>query len=103
MNKKIIVVAPHPDDEVLGVGGNIARLSAEGHDIFVLIMTKGCPPLYDKASVDQVRAEAKEAHGILGVRETIYLDFKISNHQCYLFLLLEIFMLIISKHLLRLL
>ena len=30
---KILVAAPHPDDEVLGCGGTIARLASEGHEI----------------------------------------------------------------------
>ena len=35
--KKILVVAPHPDDETLGVGGTIAKLASEGHEVHVLI------------------------------------------------------------------
>ena len=31
---KIMVIAPHADDEVLGLGGTIARYSSEGHDVF---------------------------------------------------------------------
>ena len=38
---KVLVVAPHPDDEVLGVGGTITRLSSEGNDVTVTIVTKG--------------------------------------------------------------
>ena len=34
----ILVVVAHPDDEVLGCGGTIAKWSKEGHDIHVLIM-----------------------------------------------------------------
>ena len=34
-----IVVAPHPDDELLGAGGTILRRKAEGVDVFWLIIT----------------------------------------------------------------
>ena len=71
---RTLVIAPHPDDEVLGAGGTIARLSDGGADVFVAVATTGRPPLFDAAAVERVRAEAAEAHAILGVRETRYLD-----------------------------
>tara|TARA_B100000780_G_scaffold277400_1_gene248024 strand:- start:3629 stop:4291 length:663 start_codon:yes stop_codon:yes gene_type:complete len=37
---KILVVAPHPDDEVLGAGGTILRYKSEGHSVAWLIVTK---------------------------------------------------------------
>jgi LmbE family N-acetylglucosaminyl deacetylase len=38
---KIIVFAPHPDDEVYGAGGSILRWIEEGHDIHVIWLTDG--------------------------------------------------------------
>lgn len=70
----VVVLAPHPDDEVLGVGGTIARLSSEGRDVHVVIVTRGGPPLFDEAFIERGRAEAREAHEVLGVKETIFLD-----------------------------
>jgi len=37
---KILVFAPHNDDEVLGVGGTIARYVSEGHEVYVCEVTK---------------------------------------------------------------
>jgi LmbE family N-acetylglucosaminyl deacetylase len=74
VSKKIVVVAPHPDDEVLGVGGTIAKLAAAGADVFVAIVTKGYPPAFDEALIAKGRQEALEAHKLLGVRRTIFLD-----------------------------
>ena len=36
MEKKITVFAPHPDDEILGCGGTIARKKDEGYEIFIV-------------------------------------------------------------------
>ena len=41
MAKSILVIAAHPDDEVLGCGGTIARHVAEGDAVYVLFMTDG--------------------------------------------------------------
>jgi LmbE family N-acetylglucosaminyl deacetylase len=71
---RALVIAPHPDDEILGVGGVIARLSREGHEVHVVVITMGQPPLFSEEFVRQVRAEAAEAHAYLGVTETSFLD-----------------------------
>ncbi|WP_343517619.1 PIG-L deacetylase family protein [Sphingomonas sp.] len=70
----VLVVAPHPDDEVLGCGGTIARLAADGHDVHVAIVTRGAAPRYREADVERVRQEAAAAHALLGVARTHYLD-----------------------------
>ena len=40
-SQNMIVVAPHPDDEVLGCGGQIAKSKSKGYDIKVLVVTDG--------------------------------------------------------------
>lgn len=41
MTEQIAVIAAHPDDEVLGCGGTIARLTNEGHKVYILLMADG--------------------------------------------------------------
>lgn len=72
--KCAVVIAPHPDDEVLGCGGTIARLTEQGAQVHVLLMTRGMAPRFSAAQVDQVIAETQEAHRILGVTELHRLD-----------------------------
>lgn len=72
----ILVIAPHPDDEIIGVGGTIAKRVNSGDDVFVCIVTKGVPPVYnDPELVEQTRRECRAADAMLGVKETIFLDF----------------------------
>ncbi|WP_030539091.1 PIG-L deacetylase family protein [Sphingobium sp. DC-2] len=73
--QRAMVIAPHPDDEVLGCGGTIARLAALGRHVDVVIATRGHAPRFDTAQVEQVQAEARSAHALLGVARTHFLDF----------------------------
>ena len=55
--EKILVVAPHSDDEVLGCGGYIKKLVNAGKEVFVLIMTNahiGDPDKYPEERVRKV-------------------------------------------------
>ena len=38
---KILILAAHPDDEVLGMGGTIKKLSKGGNDIKIIFMSTG--------------------------------------------------------------
>jgi len=72
--KNILVIAPHPDDEVLGCGGAIARFSQENQNVYVAILTKAGPSLFSPKQVSQGRAHALKAHQLLGVKETFFFD-----------------------------
>lgn len=71
----ILVIAPHPDDEVLGCGGVIARHTRNGDDVHVLVVSRGLPELFPPSSVDVGRRELSEAHIILGIASVKFLDF----------------------------
>ena len=43
---KVLVVAAHPDDEVIGCGGTIARLASEGNHVTVAILGQGAVSRY---------------------------------------------------------
>jgi LmbE family N-acetylglucosaminyl deacetylase len=76
--QKVLVVAPHCDDEVLGCGGIISRFVEEGIEVYIAIMTNGhlgAPELFSKEGTERVRSEALKAHSLLGVKETFFLDF----------------------------
>lgn len=66
---RILIVAPHADDEALGCGGLIARRRAEGHDVEVVVATLGDVRRGDaiKSSAATRQAEMVEAASILGI------------------------------------
>ena len=39
--ERLLVIAPHPDDEVLGCGGLINKIKSEGGKVYVQILTMG--------------------------------------------------------------
>lgn len=71
----ILVIAPHPDDEVLGCGGSIAAHSAAGDRVTALLLTRGDPAFFPPELIARSREELCQAHSILGVVENIFLDF----------------------------
>jgi LmbE family N-acetylglucosaminyl deacetylase len=75
MSNKVLIVAPHPDDEVLGCGGIIKRYAFEGDDVYVLIVTKGTQKKYSEERIIKGRNQALQAHTLLGVRETFFFDY----------------------------
>ncbi len=82
MHKKILVVVAHPDDEVLGCGGSIAKWSKDGHDIHILIMAEGATSrdknrdrLKKKNELESLSNSAQIASKILGVQSVELLNF----------------------------
>ncbi|MEM2002424.1 MAG: PIG-L deacetylase family protein [Candidatus Methanomethylicaceae archaeon] len=72
---KVLVIAAHPDDEVFGCGGVIARHVAEGDEVHVLVVTRGAPEVFPAAQVERVWDEMYAAHKVLGISETHALNF----------------------------
>jgi LmbE family N-acetylglucosaminyl deacetylase len=68
-----LVIAPHPDDEVLGVGGTILRHLAHGDEVHIAVCTKGEEVRFGKKQVERVQAEARAVHKFLGVSGSHFL------------------------------
>lgn len=72
---RVLVIAPHPDDEIIGVGGVIAKRCNNGHEVYVCVVTKGVEPMFKEEIIEQGRNECRKADKILGVKDTVFLDF----------------------------
>lgn len=73
---KILVIAPHADDEVLGCGGTIIKHKKAGDQVAVCIVTKPHLPDWSQEYIDDRVKEIQNAKNILGVDQIFQLDFK---------------------------
>ena len=66
-NEKLLVIAPHSDDEVLGCGGLISKIKNDGGKVFVLIFNLGFEKDDTKESQEKRKNEVQEAMKVLKV------------------------------------
>ena len=76
----ILVVAAHPDDEVLGCGGTVARLAEAGAVITTLILGEGITSRSggtegNNEAIKVLKAQAQKANRIVGASEVVFCDF----------------------------
>lgn len=71
----VLIVAAHPDDEALGCGGTLARLSASGIQAHVLFMTDGVSSRPGSTDQNARRQAAASAAEILGLNPPTFHDF----------------------------
>ena len=82
INKTILVIAAHPDDEVLGCGGSIAKWSSAGDKVHILIMAEGITsrnklrdPKNNIKELSVLKDSAQRAADKLGASSLKLLDF----------------------------
>lgn len=75
--KKVLVIVAHPDDEVLGMGGTIAKLVKAGSIVDVMIVTDGSSAQYRDSDhlaeiIEAKKKETRNCADVLGVRDIYY-------------------------------
>jgi LmbE family N-acetylglucosaminyl deacetylase len=77
MNKTVLVVAAHADDEALGCGGTIARHVSEGDAVYAVFLADGVTSRPDatREELEQRNSAAAKAHEILGIKKAYMLGF----------------------------
>ena len=71
--RTILIVAAHPDDEVLGCGGTMARHASEGDEVYVVFMSDGVTSRtgVESNEVEVRKQAAKDASNILGIVQSL--------------------------------
>mgnify|MGYP006114866919 FL=1 len=78
--KKLAIIVAHPDDEVLGFGGTIAKHTSAGISAHLLIMATGLGArkksgIAKKKEVDRLKKQTVEASKILGIKTVNFCNF----------------------------
>jgi len=84
--KKILILSPHADDEILGCGGFISKYSKLNYKINILILTnanKGAPEVYSSKIVEKIRNEAKQANKLIGTDKLFFENLPALNLNNY--------------------
>lgn len=71
---RVLVIAPHPDDEVLGCGGTIKKHSQKGHKVFLCVVTKPYLPDWSEEYIKNREKEIRAANKVLGIKKSFFLD-----------------------------
>lgn len=72
---RILVIAPHPDDETLGCGGALLKHKANGDDLSWLIATRGHEPQWSTELLAQKEKEIARVAETYGFENTFRLNF----------------------------
>lgn len=71
----ILIIAPHPDDEVLGCGGTIKKKSQSGDSVYLCVVTEPYSPEWSEAYIANKEKEIRMAQRILGTKKVFFLGF----------------------------
>jgi len=72
---RVLVIAPHPDDEVLGCGGTIVKHALGEDEVYLCIITRAYPPEWSEDEIKERKKEVLKVNEILGIKKTYFLDF----------------------------
>ena len=71
----VLVIAAHPDDEVLGLGGTLAKHNIAGDSIYLCILCEQVDARKNKPEHEDFKIQIQNAAEILGINDTMFFDF----------------------------
>jgi LmbE family N-acetylglucosaminyl deacetylase len=72
---RVLVIAAHPDDEVIGCGGTIAKHTKAGEQVSLCIMTKGYTPDWSREYLKNREKEIQKVKAVLGIGKIFRLGY----------------------------
>ncbi|MCF0177773.1 MAG: glucosamine-6-phosphate deaminase [Bacteroidales bacterium] len=74
--KKVVVFSPHPDDDVISMGGTLTRLVEQGHDVYVAYETSGNIAVHDAVVMQHIDAVKELGFGDMSAEIKALIDSK---------------------------
>ncbi|MBE2222707.1 MAG: PIG-L family deacetylase [Anaerolineae bacterium] len=76
--RSLMVILAHPDDESFPMGGTLAKMSAEGNHVHLVVATRGEAGIVGKSAAETAvirETELRQACTELGIQQLTFLDY----------------------------
>jgi len=80
---RLLIVAAHPDDEILGCGGTIAKMIEDGHEAFTLILGEGITSRDNQRNrknrendINELKNQTNKSNEIIGIKKVFSYNFQ---------------------------
>jgi len=71
---RLLIIAAHPDDEVLGCFGTVSKLIKKGYEAYTLILGEG-KTSRGETNLNELKKEAIQANKYIGIKDIFFKDF----------------------------
>ncbi len=72
---RVLAIAAHPDDELLGLGATLARHVEAGDEVVAIVVSEGASSRYEAGAENELQAAGRKAAKTLGLADIRFLGF----------------------------